>query len=123
MITAVATEPASTTRQLWWLTVYDPYTGIATRVVGVLGVDDLERHLSWMPLDDDTIHWAEALATSDAFADITTVVVDAAATIADGVVLGFVPIEDPPHSCDLVGAVEAAIDLALIASIERKRAS
>ena len=115
----IATED----RRLWWLTVYDPETGIATRVVGVVGTEGQDRHLSWMPLDDDAARWAAALddAMVDDFANMMAVDVDAATEIADGIVLGFVAVDNPPQSPDLVGAVEATLDRAITASIANGR--
>lgn len=112
---------ATTDRRLWWLTVYDPETGIATRIVGVVGIEDGDRHLSWMPLEDDAARWADAIDNVDDFADMIAVDVDAATTVADGIVLGFVAMDVPPSSPDLAGAVEAAVDLALTATIENGR--
>lgn len=116
-------------RRLWWLTVYDPETGIATRIVGVVGTEPGDRHLSWMPLDDGAARWADAIHNVNAidnvddFDNMVAVDIDAAATVADGIILGFVAIADPPASPDLAGAVEAAIDLALGASIETRRSA
>lgn len=104
-------------RKLWWLTVYDPTTGIATRVVGVVGTEGDHRHLSWMPLETDAADWAEVLAPGP-FDDIMAVDVDAAVDVADGIVLGFVEVDNVPTSPDLAGAVESALDRALIAAIE-----
>ncbi len=120
---------AATGRRLWWLTVYDPETGIATRIVGVVGTEPAERYLSWMPLDDGAARWADAIGNVtaidnvDDFTGMVAVDVDAAAAVADGILLGFVAITDPPASPDLAGAVEAAIDLALGASIETRRSA
>ena len=108
-------------RRLWWLTVYDPGTGIATRVVGVVGAEGTLRHLSWMPVDEAVTQWATAFDTSGVFVGIMAVDVDAAVTVADGIVLGFVEVEDLPSSGDLAGAVEAAVDRALSAAIEDTR--
>ena len=109
---------ATVDRRLWWLTVYDPDTGIATRVVGVVGAEGDQRHLSWMPLDDDAALWAEALNPVAGFGDIMAVDVDAAVEVADGIVLGFVEVDEIPTSPDLAGAVEAAVDHALLAAAE-----
>ena len=112
---------ATTDRRLWWLTVYDPETGIATRVVGVVGVEDRDRHLSWMPHDDGAARWANAIDNVADFADIVAVDVEAATVVADGIVLGFVAMDVPPVSPDLAGAVEAAVDRALTVAIENGR--
>ncbi len=105
-------------RRLWWLTVYDPHTGIATRVVGVVGTQGHQRHLSWMPLSDDAAVWARVLVSDTGARDAMAVDVDAAISVADGIVLGFVEVDDPPPSADLIGAVEAAIDRALVATAD-----
>lgn len=107
-------------RSLWWLTVYDPETGLATRVVGVVGTEGTDRCLAWMPLEPAIGIWAQALADADVadLANLVAVDVAAAVDLADGVIVGLVEIDDPPPSVDLAGAVAAAIDRAVIADVE-----
>jgi hypothetical protein len=113
---------ATADRHLWWLTVYDPQTGIATRIVAVVGAEGTARHLSWMPLDSAAAPWAQALNDSTPDLDhMMAVLVDTATTVADGIVLGFIEVDNPPPATDLAGAVEAAIDQALTAAIEDDR--
>lgn len=106
-------------RRLWWLTVYDPTTGCATRVVGVVGVDGCDRWLSWLPHEPCARLWTDRAGP---IADITAVRPDRWAQLADGIVLGLVPIDDPPAAVDLAGSVEAAADVAIAASVTRRRA-
>jgi hypothetical protein len=108
-----------TDRRLWWLTVYEPTTGCATRVVGVAGADAAGRYLSWLPHEDDVRLWLERLGPLTA---VTAVHPDRWAELADGVVVGMIPIDEPPETGDLAGSVEAAVDGALVAAITTQRA-
>lgn len=114
----------NTDRRLWWLTVYDAQTGIATRVVGVVGAEGPDRHLSWMPMETGVRQWAEALHTGHEISDVEHMIavdVDAATEIADGIMLGFIEVDDPPAAPNLADAVAAAVDRAISASIESAR--
>lgn len=105
-------------RRLWWLTVYDPTTGCATNVVGVVGVQGPSRWLSWLPHHPDAWMWHDRLGPT---ADIIAVQPDAWAAVTDGVTLGLVEMANPPDAADLAGAVETAVDDALAADITRAR--
>lgn len=99
-------------RRLWWLTVYDPTTGCATRVVGVVGVDHTGRYVSWMPHDPGVASWWGRIHW---LTDLTAAAVDGSTTV-NGISIGMVAIEPPPPAVDLAGAVEAALDHALTAA-------
>lgn len=114
----------NTGRRLWWLTVYDAQTGIATRVVGVVGTDGPHRHLTWIPMETGVSQWASALDASSGISDVEhamTVDVDAAIELADGIMLGFIEVDDPPAAASLADAVAAAVELAVSASVESAR--
>lgn len=106
-------------RRLWWLCVYDPSTGCATRPVGVVGVDGTDRWLSWLPHEPGAALWTQRVGP---VADVAAVRVERWARLADGIVLGLVAIDDSPAAVDLAGAVEAAADIALAVAVTRRRA-
>lgn len=113
-----------TERRLWWLTVYDAETGIATRVVGVVGSEGTDRQLTWIPMETGVSQWADALNTGSGNSDAEyapAVDVDAAIELADGIMLGFIEVDDPPAGATLADAVAVAVERAISASIESAR--
>lgn len=104
--------PELSGRRLWWLAVYDPTTGLATRVVGVLGVQGTRRYVSWVPYELAADFWKRRLAVDEA---PVGAVVDAWAQACDGISWALLPISSLPASPDLAGTVEAALDAVLAA--------
>lgn len=91
----------------------DPAAGVAVRPVGVLGLDDGESFVSWVPYEPGAEPWRERLAA-------TTVpivrAIDRWLATADGISSDIVEVT-PPETDDLITAVEATVDLLLAAEL------
>lgn len=98
-------------RRLFVLMTHEPGAGAAVRPVGVLGLDDGESFVSWVPYESGAELWRERLTA-------TTVplvrAIDRWIATADGISSDIVEVT-PPETDDLITAVEATVDLLLAA--------
>lgn len=96
-------------RRLFVLMTHEPGAGAALRPVGVMGLDDGESHVSWLPYEPGAELWRERL---------TAATVPLARAIerwlvtADGISSDVIEVT-PPETEDLITAVEATVDLLL----------
>ena len=97
-------------RRLWWLAIYDPETGLATRVVGVLGREASERYVSWIPFEPAADRWRELLLRRGLLDEDP----DDWGAQVDGVAVALLEVDNVPDAADLAGAVEGLLDLALV---------
>lgn len=95
-------------RQLFWMGVFDPSTGLATRPVGAVGVQDGQWWVSWLPYVE-RVGWRPRVAglveVSDPVSEI-----EGWMSACDGIGWALLAVEDPPPAVDLAGAVEGCVD-------------
>lgn len=102
--------------ELWYIAVYDPATGCASRIVGVVGVDRLtsSRAVRFVPSDPGQSLWLQTLDV-DPFADLAAIEASAWAERANGTTFGVFEVPVVPDAADLEGAVAIALTAVLVA--------
>jgi hypothetical protein len=98
-------------RRLFVLMTHEPAAGAAVRPVGVLGLDDGECRISWLPYEPGAELWRERVTATEV--PLARAVRRWLAT-ADGISSDIVEVT-PPETDDLITAVEATVDLLLAA--------
>ena len=100
-------------RRLFVLMAHEPAAGAAVRPVGVLGLDDGESYVSWLPYEPGAESWRERVTATEI--PLARAVQRWLAT-ADGISSDIVEVT-PPEADDLITAVEATVDLLMAAQL------